>query len=140
MTLRALGPHIYTRMRDIVQKVCSSSLIYLNSNAVDFGNEDLRRYLDIYLRGSQGISAEMRSKTMKLLWDSISSEFGARHELYERNYLGGHEDVLMGPLFRALANGDAKSFMDLTDQCMSEYDLTGWKLPGFHNGEDIRII
>lgn len=140
MTLRGLGPHIYTRMRDIVQKVSSSSLIYLNSNAVDFQNEELRPYLDVYLRGSDGITAEQRSKTMKLLWDSVSSEFGARHELYERNYLGSHEDVLMGPLFRALANGDAKGFADLADQCMDEYDLNGWKLPGFHNGEDIRAF
>ncbi|MGE0294547.1 MAG: 4-hydroxyphenylacetate 3-hydroxylase N-terminal domain-containing protein [Hyphomonadaceae bacterium] len=140
MTLRGLGPHIYTRMRDIVQKVSSSSLIYLNSNAVDFDNAELRPYLDTYLRGSDGISAESRSKTMKLLWDSISSEFGARHELYERNYLGGHEDVLMGPLFRALSTGDAKLFTEFADQCMDEYDLSGWKLPGFHNGDDVRIV
>ena len=140
LTLRAIGPHVYTRMRDIVQKVCSSSLIYLNSNAVDFQTEELRPYLETYLRGSDGIGAEERVKTMKLLWDSISSEFGARHELYERNYLGGHEDVLIGPMFRAVATGDAKLFTGFAEQCMEEYDLDGWKLPGFHNGDDVSII
>jgi len=139
-TLRGLGPHIYTRMRDIVQKVCSSSLIYLNSNAVDFRNDDLRPYLETYLRGSDGIDAVERSKTMKLLWDSVSSEFGARHELYERNYLGGHEDVLMGPLFQAMRTGQAQDYTRFVDQCMDEYDLDGWKLPGFNNGDDISII
>ena len=138
MTLRGLGPLIYTRMRDIVQKVCSSCLIYLNSNAADFRNEELRPYLETYLRGSGGVGAEERSKTMKLLWDAVSSEFGARHELYERNYLGGHEDVLIGPLLRALKTGQAKAFDAFVEQCMSEYDLDGWKLPGFHNGEDLR--
>jgi aromatic ring hydroxylase len=29
-----------------------------------------------------------RIKLMKLLWDAIGSEFGGRHELYERNYTG----------------------------------------------------
>jgi 4-hydroxyphenylacetate 3-monooxygenase len=32
-------------------------------------------------------------KLMKLLWDAIGSEFGARHELYEVNYSGSHEDI-----------------------------------------------
>jgi 4-hydroxyphenylacetate 3-monooxygenase len=140
MTLRALGPTIYARMRDIVQKVCSSSLIYLNSNAADFENEELRPYLETYLRGSNGIGAEERSKTMKLLWDSISSEFGARHELYERNYLGGFEDVLMGPLFHANRKGESKAYTEFAEQCMAEYDLKGWKLPGFSNGEDVRVF
>ncbi len=30
---------------------------------------------------------------MKLLWDAIGTEFGGRHELYERNYAGNHEDI-----------------------------------------------
>jgi aromatic ring hydroxylase len=30
---------------------------------------------------------------MKALWDSVGTEFGGRHELYERNYSGNHEGV-----------------------------------------------
>ena len=30
---------------------------------------------------------------MKLLWDAIGTEFGGRHELYEMNYAGNHEDI-----------------------------------------------
>ena len=30
---------------------------------------------------------------MKLLWDAIGTEFGGRHELYERNYAGNHENI-----------------------------------------------
>lgn len=140
ITLRGLGPYVYTRMRDIVQKVCGSSLIYLNSNAADFKNENIRPYLETYMRASNGISALDRSKTMKALWDSIGSEFGARHELYERHYLGNHEDVLMGPLFQAMTNGAAKNYEQFAEQSMEEYDLDGWKLPGFNNGEDVRAF
>jgi 4-hydroxyphenylacetate 3-monooxygenase len=139
MTLRGLGPTIYTRMRDIVQKACGSSLIYLNSHASDFKSEDMRPYLDRYLRGSKGVDAMRRSKVMKLLWDSIGSEFGARHELYERHYLGGHDAVLQGPLYLARAAGDMKKFEELAEQCMSEYNIDGWTLPGFQNNEDISV-
>jgi 4-hydroxyphenylacetate 3-monooxygenase len=34
-----------------------------------------------------------RVKLMKLMWDAIGSEFGGRHELYERNYFGNHESI-----------------------------------------------
>ena len=138
ITLRAIGPTVYTRMRDIVQRVCTSGLIYLNSNAADFKNEDMLPYLERFMRGSGKASAQSRSKVMKLLWDCVSSEFGARNELYERNYLGDMDSVHQGPLFEARASGNTKVFEDFVDKCMSEYDLDGWKLPGFFNGEDVR--
>ena len=34
-----------------------------------------------------------RIKIMKLLWDAVGTEFAGRHELYERNYSGGWEDI-----------------------------------------------
>ena len=45
------------------------------------------------MRGSHGIDYKERIKIMKLLWDAIGTEFGGRHELYERNYAGNHEDI-----------------------------------------------
>ena len=42
---------------------------------------------------------------MKLLWDSIGTEFGGRHELYERNYSGNHENVKAEILFAAAGPG-----------------------------------
>ena len=44
---------------------------------------------------------------MKLIWDSIGTEFGGRHELYERNYSGNHEGVRAELLFAAEASGAA---------------------------------
>ena len=70
-----------------------SGLIYINSHAVDFQTPELRPYLDRYLRGSDGSVAVDRIKLMKLLWDAIGTEFGGRHELYERNYAGAAETI-----------------------------------------------
>jgi len=45
---------------------------------------------------------------MKLLWDAVGTEFGARHELYEMNYSGSHELVRVFPLQQAQASGALK--------------------------------
>ena len=78
----------YTKVKYIIEQTVASSLIYLNSHARDFKSPEIRPYLDRYLRGSNGYQAEDRVKLMKLLWDSLASEFGGRHELYEINYGG----------------------------------------------------
>lgn len=83
----------YPRIREIVLQDVASGLIYVNSSAEDFKNDQIRPYLEKYLRGSNGIGAQERVKVMKLLWDSVGTEFADRHELYERNYAGSHEDT-----------------------------------------------
>ncbi|OLB80107.1 MAG: hypothetical protein AUI14_07940 [Actinobacteria bacterium 13_2_20CM_2_71_6] len=35
---------------------------------------------------------------MRLIWDCVGSEFGGRHELYELNYSGPHENNLLDTL------------------------------------------
>ena len=52
---------------------------------------ELRPLLDQFYRGSNGYEAVDKIKLVKLLWDAIGSEFGGRHELYERSYSGSHE-------------------------------------------------
>ena len=78
--------------RDI-EKIVASALIYLPSSAKDFKNPDIDKYLARYVRGSHGIGYKERIKIMKLLWDAVGTEFGGRHELYELNYAGNHEDI-----------------------------------------------
>ena len=70
---------------------------------------------------------------MKLIWDSIGSEFGGRHELYERNYSGNHEGVRAELLFAAEQSGTATAMKGFAEQCMSEYDLDGWTAPDLIN-------
>jgi 4-hydroxyphenylacetate 3-monooxygenase len=127
----------YARMREIVLQDVASGLIYLNSSAKDFQNPDIRPYLDQYLRGSHGIDSVERVKVMKLLWDAVGSEFGGRHELYERNYAGNHENTRVELLFGQMGDGQLDSYKALVDQCLAEYDLDGWQVPDLASFEEL---
>ena len=78
------------------------------------------------MRGSNGNSAEDRIKVMKLLWECLGTEFGARHELYGINYGGSTEEIRRYCLFGAEASGNADAFKGFAESCMAEYDLDGW--------------
>ena len=127
-------------MRAIVQKVISSGLIYLPSHARDFKNPNIDKYLARYVRGSNGIDYKERIKIMKLLWDAIGTEFGARHELYEMNYSGSHELVRLFPLQQAQASGALRDMEALAEQCMADYDEDGWRNAAYHDGSDISLV
>ncbi|GAA0948310.1 4-hydroxyphenylacetate 3-hydroxylase family protein [Nonomuraea longicatena] len=128
----------YPRIREIVQQDIASGLIYLNSSAEDFANPHLRPYLDRFLRGSKGTTAESRVKLMKLLWDAVGTEFGGRHELYERNYAGNHENVRTELLFSQIASGELDGYKAFVEQCMDEYDLSGWTVPDLSSFPHLR--
>jgi 4-hydroxyphenylacetate 3-monooxygenase len=123
---RVFAGDAYSRVKEIVEKIIASSLIYLPSSAKDFANPAIDKYLARYVRGSYGIDYKERIKVMKLLWDAIGTEFGGRHELYERNYAGNHEDIRIHALWNARGSGALDRMVALADQCMSEYDEHGW--------------
>ena len=130
----------YPRVKEIIEQDLGSSLIYLNSHAADFKNGNIRPYLDKYVRGSNGYDAVHRVKTMKLLWDAIGSEFGGRHELYERNYAGNHEAIRDEILAVHEANGLTDFYRSFADQCLAEYDLDGWTVPDLINPDDVNMV
>ncbi|TCB96888.1 Pyoverdin chromophore biosynthetic protein pvcC [Micromonospora zingiberis] len=128
----------YARVREIVLQDVASGLIYVNSSAEDFANPDIRRYLDTYLRGSGGVDAVQRVKLMKLLWDAVGSEFGGRHELYERNYAGNHENTRVELLNAQVLGGELDGYKAFVDQCLAEYDLDGWRVDDLSSFEHLR--
>ncbi len=130
----------YPAVRAIVEKVIASGLIYLPSNVRDFKNPDIDKYLARYVRGSNGIDYRERIKTMKLLWDAVGTEFGARHELYEMNFSGNHELVRMFPLHQAQSNGVLKDMVELVERCMADYDEDGWRCADYQDGTDISVL
>lgn len=127
----------YARIREIVLQDVASGLIYLNSSADDFKNPAIRPYLDKYVRGSRGVEAVDRVKLMKLLWDAVGTEFGGRHELYERNYAGNHESTRAELLFAQTANGQVEGYKAFVEQCLSEYDLDGWTVPDLSSFDEL---
>jgi 4-hydroxyphenylacetate 3-monooxygenase len=127
----------WPRVKEICESILGSALIYLNSHAVDFKTPELRGYLDKYLRGSDGSDAVERTKLMKLLWDAVGSEFGGRHELYERNYAGAPETIRFLTWQIAQTSGAARRFKELAEQCLREYDLDGWTAPDLITPRDV---
>ena len=73
-------------------------------------------------------------------WDAIGTEFGGRHELYERNYAGNYENLRIETLGAATVTGDLESMQSLVKDCMSEYDLSGWTGSDLINPDDISLV
>jgi 4-hydroxyphenylacetate 3-monooxygenase len=134
---RVFAGDAYGRVKEIVEKIVASSLIYLPSSSKDFKNPAIDKYLARYVRGSHGIDYKERIKVMKLLWDAIGSEFGGRHELYERNYAGNHEDIRIQAMWNARNSGSLDSMIALAEQCMAEYDESGWTDHAWLDPDDV---
>ena len=126
---RWISTVIYPKIREIIFQDLGSALIYLPSHVKDFAVPELRGYLDKYVRGSGGVAAEERVKTLKMLWDAVGTEFGGRHELYERNYQGNHEQIRVSIFGAGEGRGWNKQLIAFAEQAMSEYDMEGWTLP-----------
>jgi 4-hydroxyphenylacetate 3-monooxygenase len=130
----------YPRVKEITESILGSGLIYLNSHAADFRTPALRPYLDKYLRGSDGTDAVERIKLMKLLWDATGTEFGGRHELYERNYAGAPETIRFLTWQMAQTSGQAARFKEFAGRCLAEYDLDGWRAPDLIAPDDVTLF
>lgn len=137
---RVLATVGYPRVKEIVMQDVASALVYLPSHARDFLNPEERKYLEKYVRGSNGYPAKERAKLLKLLWDAIGTEFGGRHELYERNYAGNHENIRLEALLGAMASGETEALKQFAEKCLAEYDLEGWKVPDLINPDDVNIF
>lgn len=130
---RVMLGSVYPRVREIFQQDLASAIIYTNSNVSDFQSNELSALLDKYARGSGGAGGQERMKVIKLIWDAMGSEFGSRHELYERNYGGSHEMVKVLSYKGALASGRVDEFISFVEECMSEYNVDGWTVPDLIN-------
>lgn len=137
---RVMSAIAYPKVMEIIQNIMAGALIVQPSSAEDFKNPELRPYLDKLYRGSNDYDALSKIKLIKLLWDSIGSEFAGRHELYERNYGGNHENSRLEILLDAMAKGSAAGFKEFAEQCMSEYDLEGWTDPTWINPDDVNRV
>ncbi|WP_277673938.1 4-hydroxyphenylacetate 3-hydroxylase N-terminal domain-containing protein [Piscibacillus halophilus] len=130
----------WPRVKEIIENVVAGSLIVQPSSAEDFKNPELRPLLDRLYRGSNDIEALDKIKLIKLLWDSIGSEYGGRHELYERNYSGNHENIRLENLVAAQGSGLADEYIKFAEMCMSDYDLDGWTNDTWINPDDINLF
>jgi 4-hydroxyphenylacetate 3-monooxygenase len=140
LAYRVMASVAYPKIKEIIENVLASALIYLPSSALDFQVSEIRPVLDQFVRGSNGYTAVDRVKLMKLMWDAIGTEFGGRHELYERNYFGNHESIRFETLMVADVTGASARYKGFAEQCMAEYDLNGWTVPDLINPNDVSAI
>ena len=72
------------------------------------------------------MTAHDRIKLFKLIRNAIGTEFGGRHELYERNSAGNSEQIRVDGVNFARRNGILDQCVELVDECLADYDLNGW--------------
>jgi 4-hydroxyphenylacetate 3-monooxygenase len=137
---RILSNIAIPKIKEIIENQVAGAMIVQPSNAVDLKSPELRPLLDRFYRGSNGYDAEAKVKLIKLLWDAIGSEFGGRHELYERTYSGSHELTRLECFWMAKGDGTVDKMKSFVEQCMSEYDLDGWTVPDLVNPSDVSLI
>ncbi|MQA96571.1 MAG: Pyoverdin chromophore biosynthetic protein pvcC [Streptosporangiales bacterium] len=124
-TLRMTMTHVWNQLHESLETHLGGSPLVVPSSVHDLRDPDLRPLIDRFYRGSSG-SAEERIKVFKLLWDAFGSEFGARHELYERNYSGNQDQIRLDGRNWALRRGELDERMDFARECMADYDTDGW--------------
>ena len=124
-TLRLFSTMAWPRVKEVFETILGGAPIVTPSSRLDLKNPALRPFLDQYYRGSDSSAAE-RIKLFKLIWDTIGTEFGGRHEIYERNYSGNNEQMRLDVLSFAKQRGIMEACGKLVEQCMSDYDLEGW--------------
>jgi 4-hydroxyphenylacetate 3-monooxygenase oxygenase component len=78
---------IYSRFVEIVQTLAAGGFFYAPSEA-DLLSPEVRPYIDRYVRGRAGISAEERIALFKLAWDVTGETFAQRMAQYVRFYSG----------------------------------------------------
>jgi 4-hydroxyphenylacetate 3-monooxygenase len=70
---RMISRQAYARVKELFEQTFGSSMIYLCSNAADLKSPELRPYVDRYIRGSNGKTAEERIQLMKLAASSAAA-------------------------------------------------------------------
>ncbi|NCE86325.1 MULTISPECIES: 4-hydroxyphenylacetate 3-hydroxylase N-terminal domain-containing protein [Pseudomonas] len=136
LAYRAMAPDAYGRVKEIINKIVASALIYLPSSAKDFANPEIDAYLARYVRGSNGTGHRERIKLLKLLWDCVGTEFAGRHELYERNYAGNHEEIKLHLQLMAKQEGSLSAMTQMVERCLADYDENGWINPVWRNSNE----
>jgi 4-hydroxyphenylacetate 3-monooxygenase len=95
----ALQAQINPHMIDIVRELTGAGMITLPSSMKDFENPESAADIERYFVSSK-MGARERVRLMRLAWDFIGTEFGNRHQQYEKFY-GGASYLVKTNMYRA---------------------------------------
>lgn len=124
--MRMYNAQVWDRVHELFETTLGGAPLAVPSSARDLNNPELRPLIDRFYRGAD-TSALDRIKLLKLVWDAIGTEFGGRHELYERNYSGNGEQVRLDALKWATRRGNLARYEGLVQDCLDDYDVDGWR-------------
>jgi 4-hydroxyphenylacetate 3-monooxygenase len=112
-SVMALQSEFNGRMLETIRELAGSAFITLPSGMEDFDNPTIAHDLERYMR-SASTDARSRVALMRLIWDFIGSEFGSRHQQYEKFY-GGASFLVKQNVYR---NYDFKRATALVDAAL----------------------
>jgi 4-hydroxyphenylacetate 3-monooxygenase len=112
-SVMALQSEFNGRMLETIRELTGSAMITLPSSLADFENPQTAADIERYM-GSASSDAKTRVALMRLAWDFIGSEFGSRHQQYEKFY-GGASFVVKQNVYR---NYDFKRATALVDAAL----------------------
>ncbi len=143
-TAHLRAPRVYPRLVEVIQSLAAGGFFYAPTEA-DLASDVLRPYLDQYVKGRPGVSAEERIGLFKLAWDATGDAFGSRMLQYAKFYSGDpvrnwagwylaypFKDGLFNTIDRAMGRRDANGSIDDLDLAHSPPDptvRTGAKAP-----------
>src|SRR6476659_3659537 len=110
----AMQSELNGRMLEIIRELAGSAMITLPSSLHDFENPETAGDVERYMRSASS-DAKSRVALMRLAWDFIGSEFGSRHQQYEKFY-GGASFLVKQNVYR---NFDFKRATALVDAALN---------------------
>lgn len=102
------------RMLEQIRELVSSSVISQPSSVADFDSPEIAPIIERYMR-SGTMDARSRTALTRLLWDFVGTEFGSRHQQYEKFY-GGSPNIVKQNVYR---NFDWKRATALVDSALA---------------------
>jgi 4-hydroxyphenylacetate 3-monooxygenase len=97
-SVMALQSELNSRMLEIIRELTGAGMVTLPSSAKDFDHPDMRADVERYM--ASGVAgARERVAVMRMAWDFIGTEFGSRHQQYEKFY-GGASFLVKGNMNR----------------------------------------
>jgi 4-hydroxyphenylacetate 3-monooxygenase len=106
----ALQSQINPHMIDIVRELTGAAMITLPSSTKDFSNPQAGPDIERYFVSSH-LGARDRVRLMRMAWDFIGTEFGNRHQQYEKFY-GGASHLVKTNMYRSYDFDRACSMVD----------------------------
>lgn len=106
----ALQSETNPQMVDIVRELSGAAMISLPSSVKDFDNPETARDMERFMRSGVA-NARERVALMRMIWDFIGTEFGNRHQQYEKFY-GGASFLVKQNMFRNYDFARASSMVD----------------------------